>query len=203
MKLRLTCWFLALAGPLAAQSLWLAAGSRELALTSDPKACRAGDIITIIIAESTSLSSTSNKTTNTSDAAQGAVTQFLFPPAVSGLGTQGGQLPGLGWGGKSDYSGGGKVNNSQIVTGRAAMLISDVLPNGNLVLEGARRVSFSGETQHVVLRGIVRPADISPANTVLSTNIAEARLEFLSEGELSSAQKRGWLSKLYQMLRPF
>lgn len=68
---------------------------------------------------------------------------------------------------------------------------------------GARQVSFSGETQHVVLRGIVRPADISPANTVLSTNIAEARLEFLSEGELSSAQKRGWLSKLYQTLRPF
>ena len=83
------------------------------------------------------------------------------------------------------------------------MLIADVLPNGNLVLEGARRVSFSGETQLVVLRGIVRPADVSPVNTVLSTNIAEARLEFLSEGELSSAQKRGWLSKLYQALRPF
>ena len=203
MKLRLTCLCLALAGPLAAQSLWLAAGSRELSLTSDPKASRVGDIITIIIAESTSLSSSSNKTTNTSEAAQGAVTQFLFPPAVSGFGTNGGQLPGFGWGGKSDYSGGGNVNNSQVVTGRAAMLIADVLPNGNLVLEGARRVSFSGETQLVVLRGIVRPADVSPVNTVLSTNIAEARLEFLSEGELSSAQKRGWLSKLYQALRPF
>ena len=203
MKLRLTCLCLALAGPLAAQSLWLAAGSRELSLTSDPKASRVGDIITIIIAESTSLSSSSNKTTNTSESAQGAVTQFLFPPAVSGFGTNGGQLPGFGWGGKSDYSGGGNVNNSQVVTGRAAMLIADVLPNGNLVLEGARRVSFSGETQLVVLRGIVRPADVSPVNTVLSTNIAEARLEFLSEGELSSAQKRGWLSKLYQALRPF
>ena len=203
MKLHLTCLCLALAGPLAAQSLWLAAGSRELSLTSDPKASRVGDIITIIIAESTSLSSSSNKTTNTSESAQGAVTQFLFPPAVSGFGTNGGQLPGFGWGGKSDYSGGGNVNNSQVVTGRAAMLIADVLPNGNLVLEGARRVSFSGETQHVVLRGIVRPADVSPVNTVLSTNIAEARLEFLSEGELSSAQKRGWLSKLYQALRPF
>ena len=203
MKLHLTCLCLALAGPLAAQSLWLAAGSRELSLTSDPKASRVGYIITIIIAESTSLSSSSNKTTNTSESAQGAVTQFLFPPAVSGFGTNGGQLPGFGWGGKSDYSGGGNVNNSQVVTGRAAMLIADVLPNGNLVLEGARRVSFSGETQHVVLRGIVRPADVSPVNTVLSTNIAEARLEFLSEGELSSAQKRGWLSKLYQALRPF
>ena len=50
MKRSLACLFLALAGPLAAQSLWLAAGSRELSLTSDPKACRVGDIITIIIA---------------------------------------------------------------------------------------------------------------------------------------------------------
>lgn len=203
MTLRLTLFLLTVAGPLPAQSLWLSAGSRESALTADPKASRVGDIITIIIAESTSLSSSSNKSTNTSDSAQGAISQFLFPPSVSGFGTQGGQLPGLAWGGKSDYSGGGKVNNSQVVTGRAAMLIADVLPNGNLVIEGARQVSFSGETQHVVLRGIVRPADISPSNTVLSTNIAEARLEFLSKGELSSAQKRGWLSKLYQALRPF
>jgi len=203
MTLRLTLLLLAVAGPLPAQSLWLSAGSREAALTADPKASRVGDILTIVIAESTSLSSSSNKSTSTSDSAEGAISQFLFPPSVSGFGTQGGQLPGLAWGGKSDYSGGGKVNNSQVVTGRAAMLIADVLPNGNLVIEGARQVSFSGETQHVVLRGIVRPADISPANTVLSTNIAEARLEFLSKGELSSAQKRGWLSKLYQALRPF
>lgn len=83
------------------------------------------------------------------------------------------------------------------------MLVADVLPNGNLVIEGVRRVSFSGETQHVVLRGVIRPADVSTSNTILSTNIADARLEFLSEGELSSAQKRGWLSKLYEALRPF
>ena len=203
MMLRLTFFFALGTVSAAAQSLWLAPGGREQAMTADPKACRVGDILTIVISETTSLTSSLNKTTNTSDSAQGAVSQFLFPPAASGFGTQRGALPGIGFGGKTDYSGGGKVNNSQAVTARAAVVVADVLPNGNLVIEGARQVTFSGETQHVILRGLVRPADISSFNTVSSTNIAQAKLEFLSEGELSSAQKRGWLSKLYSVLRPF
>jgi flagellar L-ring protein precursor FlgH len=156
-----------------------------------------------VINEATLLSSSSNKSTSSTSGNEGAVSQFLFPSSVSRFGTFKGEMPGIGFNGKSDYAGGGKVNNSQVVTGRAAVLIADVLPNGNLVIEGVRRVSFSGETQHVVLRGVIRPTDISPSNTILSTNIAEARLEFLSEGELSDAQKRGWLSKLYEFLRPF
>jgi len=203
MKFVFSILTLALASALPAQSLWLAPGSREASLVADPKASRVGDIVTIVINEATLLSSSSNKSTSSTSGNEGAVSQFLFPSSVSRFGTFKGEMPGIGFNGKSDYAGGGKVNNSQVVTGRAAVLIADVLPNGNLVIEGVRRVSFSGETQHVVLRGVIRPADISPSNTILSTNIAEARLEFLSEGELSDAQKRGWLSKLYEFLRPF
>jgi flagellar L-ring protein precursor FlgH len=203
MKFAFSILTLALASALPAQSLWLAPGSREASLVADPKASRVGDIVTIVINEATLLSSSSNKSTSSTSGNEGAVSQFLFPSSVSRFGTFKGEMPGIGFNGKSDYAGGGKVNNSQVVTGRAAVLIADVLPNGNLVIEGVRRVSFSGETQHVVLRGVIRPADISPSNTILSTNIAEARLEFLSEGELSDAQKRGWLSKLYEFLRPF
>jgi len=203
MKFAFSILALALASALPAQSLWLAPGSREASLVADPKASRVGDIVTIVINEATLLSSSSNKSTSSTSGNEGAVSQFLFPSSVSRFGTFKGEMPGIGFNGKSDYAGGGKVNNSQVVTGRAAVLIADVLPNGNLVIEGVRRVSFSGETQHVVLRGVIRPADISPSNTILSTNIAEARLEFLSEGELSDAQKRGWLSKLYEFLRPF
>ncbi len=83
------------------------------------------------------------------------------------------------------------------------MLVADVLPNGNLVIEGVRLVTFSGESQYVVLHGLVRPDDINPDNTVVSTNVADARVEFFSEGSLTDAQKRGWLSKLYEKLRPF
>ena len=81
--------------------------------------------------------------------------------------------------------------------------MTDVLPNGNLVIEGVRVVTFSGETQYVVLHGIVRSDDITAANTVLSSDVADARVEFVSEGSLTDAQKRGWLSKVYERLRPF
>jgi len=66
-----------------------------------------------------------------------------------------------------------------------------------------RIVTFSGETQYVVLHGLVRADDISRTNTIASSNIADARVEFYSEGELTDAQKRGWFSKLYEKLRPF
>jgi flagellar L-ring protein precursor FlgH len=119
------------------------------------------------------------------------------------LGSKKGELPGTSNSGKSSYSGGGAVNNSQSLTARAAVLVTDVLPNGNLVIAGVRLVTFSGETQYVVLHGLVRPDDISRENTITSSNIADARVEFFSEGSLTEAQKRGWFGKLYEKLRPF
>jgi flagellar L-ring protein precursor FlgH len=83
------------------------------------------------------------------------------------------------------------------------VLVTDVLPNGNLVIEGVRVVTFSGETQYVSLHGLVRPDDITSANTVASSNIADVRIEFVSEGSLTDAQKKGWLTKLYDTLRPY
>ena len=85
----------------------------------------------------------------------------------------------------------------------AAVLVTAVLPNGNLIIEGVRRVVSAGETQHVVLHGIVRTDDVSPSNTVLSSNIADARVEFISEGSLTDAQRKGWLARLYETLRPY
>jgi flagellar L-ring protein FlgH len=71
------------------------------------------------------------------------------------------------------------------------------------VIEGRRVITFSGETQYAALHGIVRPYDIGPDDTVASANIANARLEFSSSGQLTDAEKRGWFSKLYEILRPF
>ncbi len=188
---------------LSADSLWTAAGSREQGVAADFRAARVGDIITIVVAENAAASSSQNKSTDTDSSVDASVSQFLFPAAASAFGTHNGKLPGVKFGGKSSHSGGGQVSNTQSLTTRAAVLVTDVLPNGNLVIAGARKFTFSGETQHVVLHGLVRPADIGTGNTVLSSNIAEARLEFVSEGALSDAQKRGWLSNLYEKLRPF
>ncbi len=186
-----------------AGSLWTSPGSREQGFAADIKAAQVGDILTIVVSESAVTSSSQNKSTNSDSSADAAVSQFLFPSSVSKFGTRGGQMPGVKFGGKSEFSGGGQVSNSQSLNARAAVLVTDVLPNGNLVISGARRLTFSGETQNVILHGLVRPADIGSDNTILSSNIADARLEFISEGSLSDAQKRGWLSKFYEKLRPF
>ncbi len=183
-------------------SLWTGPGSREQGIVADQRAARVGDILTIIIAEAASQSTSQNKQTSKESSVDASISQFLFPSSVSDFGTHNGSMPGTTFGGSSSFKGGGQVSNSQSVTARTAVLVTDILPNGNFVIAGARRLSFSGETQHVILHGLVRPSDISANNTVLSTNIADAHLEFIAEGSLKESQKRGWLTRIYDLLRP-
>ncbi|MBI2511283.1 MAG: flagellar basal body L-ring protein FlgH [Opitutae bacterium] len=185
-----------------AASLWTAdAGPRGM--FADRKASRSGDILTIVVIESVAATNTQSKSSTRKSAVEDAVGQFIFSVAASKLGTHNGELPSTNITGKGDYSGGGQTVNNQSLSSRAAVLVTDVMPNGNLVIEGVRVVTFSGETQYVVLHGLVRPDDIAADNTILSSNIADARVEFVTEGALTDAQKRGWLSKLYEKLRPF
>ena len=184
-----------------AGSLWPTNSASERGMVADRKASRAGDIITIVVNENAIAQSSQSKSSSREASLDDSVQQFLF--ANSKLGTHNGELPGIKLGGSASYSGGGDVSNSQSLSARAAVLVTDVLPNGNLVIEGARIVTFSGETQYVVLHGLVRNDDVARDNTVTSSNIADARVEFYSEGQLTDAQKRGWFTKLYERLRPF
>lgn len=185
------------APPAHGASLWPTNGAPK-GMYADRKAAAKGDILTIIVAESAVAQSSQSKSSSRESSLQDAISRFIYP----NLGTHRGQLPGITAGGSASYSGGGDVSNSQSLSARAAVLVSDVLPNGNLVIEGVRVVTFSGETQYVVLRGIVRPDDISRENQIISTNVADARVEFYAEGALTDAQKRGWLAKIYEKLRP-
>ena len=185
----------------ASGSLWPTNSGSERPMVADHKASRSGDILTIVVSESAIAQSSQSKKSSRDASLNDSVQQFLF--ANSRAGTHLGNLPGIQLGGTSTYSGGGDVSNSQSLSARAAVLVTDVLPNGNLVIEGARIVTFSGETQYVVLHGLVRVDDVARDNTVTSSNIADARVEFYSEGQLTDAQKRGWFSKLYERLRPF
>lgn len=183
----------------SADSLWPSTGSAsKTSMYADRKAAATGDIVTIVIAESAVASSSQSKKSSRESSMDDAISRFIY----SGLGAHKGELPGLSAAGKSTYSGGGDVNNSQSISARAAVLVTDVLPNGNLVIQGVRVVTFSGETQYVVLHGVVRSDDIARDNSILSTNIADAKVEFYAEGSITDAQKRGWLSKVYEKLRP-
>lgn len=194
---------LVLATAARADSLWNANGGEPRSLVADHKACRAGDIVTVVVQESAAASSTQDKESKRASTLNDTVSQFLFSPSASGLLSHNGAAPSVQIGGKSDYTGGGTVANSQTVTTTAAVMVTDVLPNGNLVIEGVRFVTFSGEKQYIVLHGIIRADDVSSTNQVLSSNIAEARVEFVDSGALADAQKLGWFSKVYETLRPF
>lgn len=181
-------------------SLWPANGNgSQRGMYADRKASATGDIVTIVVAESAIASSSQSKKSTRESSVEDAIAKFLY----TGLAKHGGELPGMSATGKAGFSGGGDVSNSQSLSARAAVLVTDVLPNGNLVIQGVRVVTFSGETQYVVLHGMIRQDDIARDNSVQSTNIADARVEFYAEGALTDAQKRGWLSKVYEKLRPF
>jgi flagellar L-ring protein precursor FlgH len=190
-----------LALPACADSLWTSPANQERSMFADRKAARVGDILTVVISESVAQSSSQSKSSSKSSSVDASVTSFLFPS--SGLGKHKGELPSTGFTGKNEFAGKGAISNTQSLSGQAAVLVTDVLPNGNLVIEGARVITFSGETQYVVLHGLVRPDDVTSTNTVASANIADVRVEFISEGELTDAQKRGWLTKLVDKLRPY
>jgi flagellar L-ring protein precursor FlgH len=188
-----------LAAGARADSLWVAGTQAPRSMVADRKAATKGDILTIVVAESAVAQSSQSKKSNRNSSIDDSISRFIY----AGLGKHNGELPGLSIGGKATYAGGGDVSNSQSVSARAAVLVTDVLPNGNLVVEGVRIVTFAGETQYVVLHGLVRPDDIARDNSVVSTNIADAKVEFYAEGALNDAQKRGWLTKIYEKLRPF
>ncbi len=112
-------------------------------------------------------------------------------------------IPTLDLASKSDYNGGGATTLRLSVSNRTTVTVVDTLPNGNLVIEGTKIIHVGSETQYGYMRGIVRQTDVQRDNTVLSTDIADAKVEFVSEGELTDAEKKGWLLRFYDNVKPF
>jgi flagellar L-ring protein FlgH len=189
--------------PVWAGSIWRSPRGRETAMYTDRKARRVGDILTVVVSESASVSASKRTKTDKSGSFEGAVDAFFFDPAASSLGTHNGSLPQTAMGGTTNFAGGGEINNKQTISARAAVTVVDVLPNGNLVIEGSRFVSYSGEKQYAILRGLVRVDDVSNTNIVASSSIADARVEFVSQGTISVNQRKGWLTRVVDTLNPF
>ena len=201
-----------------ASSLWVKAGNVEQSMFADSRARNIGDILTIVVQEDTSSMQTAR--IKTYDSVQGGA--GIFPalnatlngfvqalPSWLSKGTGGSvqegdvTIPTLDLAAKSEWTGGGDVANSVTVTNRTSVTVVDVLPNGNMVIEGAKIIKAGKETQYAYLRGVVRPVDVKADNTILSTQVADAQVEFVPEGDLSDAQKKGWLLRAWDKVKPF
>jgi flagellar L-ring protein precursor FlgH len=203
--LRLICKItlvLLVAAPLTrGQSLWQEGSARSM--VADKRATRVGDILSILIQESNTANRQNNTKTSKQSTIDASLQTFLYSPAASGLLTKGGQLPALKTAAAQTFDGGGQINNSEKITARIAVRVIDVLPNGNLVIEGTRKVSFSGETQDAVLRGVVRSEDVMANNSIYSYHIAEATIKYVSSGTISDNQRKGWFTKIWEKVTPF
>lgn len=190
-------------------SLWLKSSNNQRGIFGGKRAFSVGDLVTIDVAESSSLAASQNTARNRQLEVETAVTQFLY--ANSKFGTHNGGLPGTQIESQTSNQGGGSIANTQDLKGRVSVVVIDVLPNGVLVLEGARMVTFSGESYYAVLKGMVRQEDIGFGfkdglryrNIVSSQYIADAQIEFVSKGSLDDAQKESWYQKLSSVLNPF
>ena len=192
---------LALTPSLPADSLWTAGVSKSL--YADRRAGRVGDIVTILVQETSTATKGNTTKTSKQSGVDASIDTFLYSPGASGLLTQGGKMPALKFSNKSDFSGGGSINNSQQIVASVAVRVIDMLPNGNLVIEGTRESSFSGEQQTIVLRGTIRQDDIMSNNTIFSYNVADATIKIVSKGTISDAQRKGWFHKFFDKLSPF
>lgn len=193
--------FLALLNGAAAQSLWRSDSSR--ALVADRKARAIGDLVTILVQENNTATKDNSTSTKKANGIDASISSFLYSPAASGLLTKGGQLPALKLQSEQSFDGSGKISNSEKITARISVRIMDVLPNNNLVVEGRRTTSFAGETQEAVLRGVIRPDDIAPNNTIYSYNVADATIKYVSSGTVSDNQRKGWFTRIWEKLTPF
>lgn len=202
-------WFRALSAGLIliagdaarADSLWQETAARSM--FADKRAHHIGDILTIIVQENQAATKQNNTQTSKSSGIDASISSFLYAPGASSLLTKGGKLPALKMEGKNEFNGGGQINNSERITARIAVRVIDVLPNGNMLIEGKRQTSVAGEQQDAVLRGMVRREDVAANNTVLSFNVADASIQFVSKGAISSSQKKGWFTRVWDKVTPF
>ena len=192
---------LALAGPAAAQSLYRE-GAPAATLFADIRARTVNDIVTILIVETSSSSRTASTSTSKDTSRAAAVNAF---PSLLGNG-----LPRylrnnvkIDISGQASHEAEGAIDRADRVTGQIAARVVKVLDNGNLVVEGRRAVVVNDETQVMTVSGVVRPQDITAANTVLSSQVADAEVQMEGRGILAEAQKPGILYRILDWLRLF
>lgn len=170
---------------------------------ADKRAFAQGDLLSVIIQENSTATKDVSTKTGRKSGSDMSIDSFFFSPNQSRAFTKGGALPALKFNSSSDFDGSGKINNTEKIVARIQVVVRDVLPNGTMIVEGKRQTAFSGETQDIVLRGVVSQRDITPNNTVFSYQVADATINIVSKGSASSSTKKGWFSKFWDKVTPF
>ncbi len=184
-------------------SLWVEGGSLS-EMFINAKARRVGDIVTIKIVESSKASNNASTTTDRSSTMDVGLNSLfnlennwptssaVFNPFSALSSTY-----------ENEFDGSGTTARSGDLNAYITARIVQIMPNGNLVIEGNREVRVNHENQIITLTGMVRSRDISSENVILSTYIADARISYSGSGIVNDKQRPGWLVRLLDNIWPF
>lgn len=171
-----------------AESLWNDNSSSAL-MFGDHKAHAVGDIITIIVNETSSASkagkASNSKSSDVNINAGTGIFGFLSSATA---------------GNSDSFAANGSISNTNKVTATITAKVVEVKPNGALLISGTQSVKQNGEEQRITLSGIVRPEDISANNTVVSTYLADAKIEIAGNGPLAKKQRQGIITQIWDFL---
>ncbi len=187
--------------PASANSLWRV-GAREF--FADQRASRVGDILTVLVTIDDSA-----KTQNTTNTSKVSANAFGVPNFFGLESSLGKILPNadpknlISTDSSSTTNGTGGVNRSEQINLTIAAVVTQVLPNGNLVIQGAQEIQTDTEVRQLTVAGIVRPEDITSANTITNAQLAEARINYGGRGDVSAVQKTAVGTSLLQRFSPF
>ncbi len=185
-----------------ANSLWRT-GSR--AFFKDQRAADVGDILTVVVDlqdQATLSNATTRARTSNEDATLGALLgyeaalDFILPEAVVNADLVDANS-------QSDTSGTGTISRNEDIDLKIAAVISQVLPNGNLVIHGRQEIRINFEARELQVAGVIRPEDISSTNTINYEQIAEARISYGGRGQLSDLQQPRYGQQVFDILFPF
>ncbi len=177
-----------LAGTVCAESLWQS--DSKTWMYADKKAIKAGDILTVVIVESATSSSTAS-----TDAKKNTKTE-----AGPGVGPLVGNIPLVSYEGGDQLKASGGTSRTSKFIAKMTVTVKAVNENGNFEIEGTRFVQTNQEKEEIKLTGTVRPQDVGPDNTVLSTAIADAKITHTGSGPVGSRQKEGIVTRILRIL---
>lgn len=178
---------------------------RGLSLFADTRARSVGDIISVVLTESTQASKNADTAIGRDsgievsqptlfgranpDFAVNDITNLTLEQNIES---------------SSEFTGNGSSNQSNSLRGAIAVQVARVLPNGNLMIQGEKWLALNKGEEFIQLRGIVRPEDVSATNTIPSTLVADARISYGGTGMIDRANSPGWFSKFFNSpLNPF
>lgn len=197
MRIETMMGFLAVGGMLAAaeaQSL-----PRNFSLYTDKKAMKVEDVITVLILEDAAATNDAKTSTNKSQDASVDVQPLGVTWAGAAV-NEYSPAVGFGAGVKQKYDGQGRTSRKGEVKATVSARIVAVYDNGNLLIEGNKEVEINSEKEILRVSGIVRPADISPDNTILSEKIADSRIQYSGQGDNHQASRPGVLARFFNWI---